>query len=273
MFTARVVITAGHIQSGVILCRMDSSLTFATDLAERVGEFLLDSFRRYDKKTQTKPDFTLVTEADVQADQWICREIQAAYPQDSLVSEEQHHTSPVQPAEAVWVIDPLDGTTNFSLGLAYWGTSIARLENGYPTLGVLHFPLLGETYTAQRGSGATLNGEALRVRTPDPQDRSTLFVCCSRTLRSYDVGIRYKTRILGSAAYDFCTVARSMALIAFEARPKIWDLAAAWLVVEEAGGCVAAYDDGASPFPIRPGKDYSGTDYPALAAATPELIQ
>ena len=142
-----------------------------------------------------------------------------------------------------------------------------------PTLGVLHFPLLGETYTAQRGGGATLNGEALRVRTPDPQDRSTLFVCCSRTLRSYDVGIRYKRRILGSAAYDFCTVARSMALIAFEARPKIWDLAAAWLVVEEAGGCAAAYQDGNSPFPIRPGKDFSGIDYPALAAATPELIQ
>jgi myo-inositol-1(or 4)-monophosphatase len=251
---------------------MESSLTFATRLAERVGEFLLEEFKRHDKKPQTKPDFTLVTEADVQADSLICREIREAYPEDSLLSEELHHTSPDNPAGAVWVIDPLDGTTNFSLGLAYWGTSIARLEDGYPTLGVLHFPLLGETYTARRGHGATLNGETLRVRTPDPTDRSTFFVCCSRTFRGYDVGIRYKVRILGSAAYDFCTVARSMALLAFEARPKIWDLAAAWLVVEEAGGCVAAYND-VSPFPISPGKDYSGVDYPTLAAATPALMQ
>jgi myo-inositol-1(or 4)-monophosphatase len=251
---------------------MESSLAFVTNLAERVGVFLLEQFRQYDKKPQTKPDFTLVTESDVQADNWICREIQDAYPQDSLLSEELHHTSPDNPFEAVWVIDPLDGTTNFSLGLAYWGTSIARLENGYPTLAVMHFPLLGETYTAQRGHGAMLNGEALRVRTPDPQDRNTFFVCCSRTFRNYDVSIRYKARILGSAAYSFCTVARSMALIAFEARPKIWDLAAAWLVVEEAGGCVAAYND-AGPFPIRPGEDYSGVDYPTLAAATAALMQ
>jgi myo-inositol-1(or 4)-monophosphatase len=251
---------------------MESSMTFATSLAERVGVFLLEQFKRIDKKPQIKPDFTLVTEADVQADHWISREIQEAYPQDNLLSEELHHSSPTDSSGAVWVVDPLDGTTNFSLGLAYWGTSIARLEDGYPTLAVMHFPLLGETYTARRGHGATLNGEALRVRTPDPADKSTFFVCCSRTFRSYDVSIRYKVRILGSAAYSFCTVARSMALIAFEARPKIWDLAAAWLVVEEAGGCVAAYND-ASPFPISPGMDYSGVDYPTLAAASPALLQ
>ena len=97
-------------------------------------------------------------------------------------------------------------------------------------------------------------------------------MCCSRTYRSYDVGIRYKTRILGSAAYSFCTVARSMALIAFEARPKIWDLAAAWLVVQEAGGYISAYDD-RSPFPLIPGTDYSQVDYPTLAATSPALMQ
>jgi myo-inositol-1(or 4)-monophosphatase len=170
------------------------------------------------------------------------------------------------------VVDPLDGTTNFSLGLAHWGTSIARLVDGVPTLAVMHFPLLGETYAAERGYGAAFNGNPMRVKTPDPQDKSTFFVCCSRTFRNYTVGIRYKTRILGSAAYSFCTIARSMALVAFEARAKIWDLAAAWLVVQEAGGCIAAYDD-RSPFPLNPGTDYSQLDYPTLAAASPALLE
>ena len=251
---------------------MESTLTFATRLAEQVGELLLEHFKRSDKKPQIKPDFSLVTEADLQADKWLTQEILEARPQDTLLSEELHHVFPEDTAGAVWVIDPLDGTTNFSLGLAYWGTSIALVEDGFPTLAVIHFPLLGETYTAQRGLGAAFNGNPIRVKTPDPQDKGTFFVCCSRTYRSYDVGIRYKTRILGSAAYSFCTVARSMALIAFEARPKIWDLAAAWLVVQEAGGTIAAYDD-RNPFPLIAGTDYSRVDYPTLAAASAAFMQ
>ena len=251
---------------------MESTLTFAIHLAKQVGELLLEQFKVNDKKPQTKPDFSLVTEADVQADNLLTREILEAYPEDALLSEELHHTSPNDTTGAVWVIDPLDGTTNFSLGLAYWGTSIARVEDGFPTLAVMHFPLLGETYTAVRNHGATFNGNVMRVKAPDPQDKSTFFVCCSRTYRNYNVGIRYKTRILGSAAYSFCAVARSMALIAFEARPKIWDVAAAWLIVQEAGGCIATYDE-SSPFPIIPGTDYSHVDYPTLAAASTALLQ
>jgi len=251
---------------------MESPLAFATRLAEQVGVLLLEHFKKTDKKTHTKPDFSLVTEADLLADKWLTQEIHEAYPQDTLLSEELHHKSQNDSAGAVWVIDPLDGTTNFSLGLAYWGTSIARVEDGFPALAVVHFPLLGETYTARRGHGAMFNGSAMRVKTPDPKDKSTFFVCCSRTYRSYDVSIRYKTRILGSAAYSFCTVARSMALIAFEAKPKIWDLAAVWLIVQEAGGYIATYD-GSNPFPIIPGTDYSQLDYATLAAASLALMQ
>jgi myo-inositol-1(or 4)-monophosphatase len=63
-----------------------------------------------------------------------------------------------------------------------------------------------------------------------------------------------------------------MALIAFEARPKIWDIAGAWLLLEEAGGCIAAYDK-AEPFPLTPGMDYSQVNYPTLAAASPALMK
>lgn len=250
---------------------MESILSFATRLAEQAGEILLEQFRRVDKHPQVKPDFSLVTDADLQADRWLSAEIRREYPQDSLLSEELNPIYSGDGKGAVWVIDPLDGTTNFSLGLAYWGTSIARIENGFPSLAVMHFPIMRETYTAQRSGGAHFNDNALRVSPPDPTDKSTFFICCSRTYRDYNVGIRYKTRILGSAVYSFCAVARSMALIAFEARPKIWDLAAAWLLLQEAGGYLAAYDK-AKPFPLVPGTDYSLVNYPTLAAASQALL-
>ena len=83
--------------------------------------------------------------------------------------------------------------------------------------------------------------------------------------------IPYKTRILGSAAYSMCSLARGSALIAFEAAAKIWDIAGAWLLIPEAGGVIETLNVNL-PFPLIPGKDYSIQNYPALATTTPELL-
>ena len=96
------------------------------------------------------------------------------------------------------------------------------------------------------------------------------FSCCSRTHRYYDVRVRYKARILGSAAYNLCTVARGVAVMGFEAPPKIWDIAGGWLVVSEAGGVVETLD-GSRPFPLSSAEDYSQRKFPTLAAATQRL--
>jgi myo-inositol-1(or 4)-monophosphatase len=166
----------------------------------------------------------------------------------------------------------LDGTTNFSLGVPIWGVSIARITYGYPQLGVLYFPLINELYIACRGSGALLNHSPINTRALDPAQPMSFFACCSRSFRNYDISIPYKPRIMGSATYSFCMVARGSALIGFDATPKIWDLAAAWLLVEEAGGMIAAFD-GSPPFPVHSNGDYSITSYPTLAAATPKLFE
>jgi myo-inositol-1(or 4)-monophosphatase len=247
--------------------QMDT-LTFAADLARQTGELLREYFSLHGIKADLKPDHTLVTKADLAADQLIASAIQESFPGDLVLSEEL----PPQiesASQAVWVVDPLDGTTNFSLGLHYWGTSIARLVNGWPHTVALYFPLLDELYTAQKDSGASLNGESLHINPPDKSQPFSFFSCCSRTFRRYDVQIRYKTRILGSAAYSFCAVARGAAILGFEATPKLWDIAGGWLVVREAGGLVETLD-GSEPFPAVSQRDYQTFEYPTLIAATAE---
>ena len=108
---------------------MTAPLQFAVSLARQAGDLLLDFYRHSDLKTNFKPNHSVVTEADLVADELISKAIQEQYPGDMLLSEETRtrHPSGTNPSHSpVWIIDPLDGTTNFSLGLHFWGISIAR---------------------------------------------------------------------------------------------------------------------------------------------------
>ena len=258
---------------------VETPLVFATRLAQQTGKLLLEYYGEATFQTSLKPDRTVVTEVDLIADRLIAQAIHERFPEDVLISEElqpAYHTqirsaAPGSQTEpALWVIDPIDGTTNFSLGLHYWGVLIARLVNGWPETGVMYFPLINELYTAQRGEGAFFNGKRLQIQSPNPYQMATFFSCCSHTHRRYQVRVPYKTRILGSAGYSMCCVARGVALISFEATPKVWDIAAGWLLVSEAGGTVETLD-GSQPFPLRPGIEYASQSYPTLSAATPEI--
>jgi myo-inositol-1(or 4)-monophosphatase len=245
---------------------MNNVLDYASQLAQDTGYLLLDFYKTNGIPANLKPDHTVVTEADLAADCFIYDSIQANFPEDGILSEEASTIYP-EGKSHVWIIDPLDGTTNFSLGLHYWGVSIARLREGNPEIAALYFPLLGELFTASKGGGATLNGNRLHVKSPVSSHPETFFSCCSRTHRQYKVDIRYKTRILGSAAYGLSTVARGSAILAFEATPKVWDFSGSWLITQEAGGVIAPLHGG-SPYPLAPGKDYGQLKYPMLAATT-----
>ena len=248
---------------------MKNILDFTTEIAEAAGQLLLNYYRPAGIAVTLKPDRTVLTEADLAADQLLQNAIRSAFPDDGIISEEAGTLYP-RDKGAVWVIDPLDGTTNFSLGLHYWGVSIARIVDGRPVVGALCFPLLGEMLAASKGEGAFLNGSRLEISPPTADQPVSFFSCCSRTVRHYEVSLKYKTRIFGSAAYDLATVARGSAILAFEATPKIWDFSASWLIVEEAGGVIAPLT-GESPFPLIAGRDYGARSFPLLAAASPEL--
>ena len=246
------------------------ALQFIAQLATQAGSLLAERFHLSGTHADLKADRSFVTESDLASDRLIGAAIRQAFPQDHILSEEKD-TSSAAGAPAVWVIDPLDGTTNYAVGMHVWGVSIARLEQGIPTLAALYFPLLDELYTAQRGAGAWLNGAPIHTRPPDETQPLSFFVCCSRTHRRYKVSIPYKARILGSSAYSYCMLARGAALIAFEATPKVWDLAGGWLVVQEAGGVIETLF-APPPFPLSPETDYARSSFPTLAAATPDLL-
>jgi myo-inositol-1(or 4)-monophosphatase len=251
----------------------EEPLAFAIQLAQQVGDLLLGYFQSSELQAELKSDLSVVTQADLEADRVIKAAIRCRYPDDFLLSEEK------QPGEsglefsaerAVWIVDPLDGTTNFSLGLHYWGVLLARLVSGWPELAVMYFPVVHELYHAQRGKGAYLNHKPLRVKPPEAGCPLSFFACCSRTFRRYQVSVPYKARILGSAAYTLCTVARSTAILGFEATAKIWDLAAPWLLVGEAGGVIETLD-GSQPFPLLAENDYTIQSFPVLASANAEI--
>jgi myo-inositol-1(or 4)-monophosphatase len=246
-------------------------LGFAADLAYRTGEFLREYYRPGGLPVHLKADRSVVTQADLDADHLIAETIRTAYPEDAILSEELHQFSPSSNRGSLWVIDPLDGTTNFSLGLHIWGVAIARLVNGFPRTAAIYFPLLHELYTGEINGGASLNGEPIHAEPPNRDKPAAFFACCGHTHRNYDVSVPYKPRILGSAAYNFCAVARGAAVLCFEARPKVWDLAAAWVLVTAAGGVIQVHH-GSPPFPIRPGLDYTDLAFPCLAAATEKMV-
>ncbi|MCU0489386.1 MAG: inositol monophosphatase [Anaerolineales bacterium] len=254
---------------------MESPAEFATRLALEAGRLLSEYFRQSDLLVSWKADRTLLTEADLAADRYITQAIQRSYPDDLLLSEENlqgfEPTGTESIQRAVWVVDPLDGTTNFSLGLPVWGTLITRLVNGWPEISVLNFPLLNELYSAEKGAGASLNGQPIRTGTEQHPPRLPFFACCSRTFRKYQVSIPYKARILGSAAYSFCLAARGAAVVSFEARTKLWDIAGPWLLVTEAGGWITAHQE-IQPFPLRAGIDYHHQNFATLAASTADEL-
>lgn len=250
---------------------MTETLQFTIDLARRAGKLLLDYYRLGGLETRLKSDFSVVTEADLAADRLVTEAILETYPQDLILSEELHPSLPQEHTGVVWVVDPLDGTTNFSLGLPIWGVSLARLVNGTPQTAVSYFPLIDELYSAQLGLGAYFNGERVRAQEPIKGKITTFFACCGNTHKRYDVSVPYKARILGSTTYNFCAVARGVAVLGFEAVPKVWDLAAAWIMIPEAGGVIETHH-GDAPFPLVPGLDYTARAFPTLSAATVAMV-
>lgn len=242
----------------------------AAGIAERAGALLLHHFRDEGLDSEWKADYSIVTVADVEADELIRGELTDSFPSDSILSEELAPNSASGAAARTWIVDPLDGTTNFSLGIQHWGVSIARCDAEGPDVGVLYFPALGEMYVSSRGAGATMNGKRIRVRAPSASRLVGMIACCARTPRHHHVNLPMKVRVFGSAAYTLACVARGSAAIGMETRPRIWDLAAGWCLVEEAGGVVATLD-GSRPFPLRPDLAYGDLSFPVLAAASEGL--
>jgi myo-inositol-1(or 4)-monophosphatase len=233
-------------------------LNFAIQTARDAGQILADRFGRAIQITN-KGDIDLVTESDLAAERLIIERIRSYYPRHAILAEESGDVQAIgdQQSEHKWIIDPLDGTTNYAHGYPCFCVSIALEHNGRIEIGVIYDPARDEVFAAERGEGATLNGRSIRVSDVDDLNRAMLCTGFPYDVRDRGDFARHFTDFImraqavrrdGSAALDLAYVACGRFDGFWEEGLNPWDVAAGVLLVEEAGGRVSRYDG--SPFDI-----------------------
>ncbi|GAU78118.1 inositol monophosphatase family protein [Fusibacter sp. 3D3] len=217
-------------------------------ISKVVGELQRESFRTASFKIETKSSAVdLVTEVDLMCDRFIVDQLQRLFPLDQILSEEQGLYIPEgEKSGYQWIIDPLDGTTNYSIGHPIFAVSIARWHETEAVFGVVYVPMLDELFYAEKGCGAYLNGERIHGSACNQLDRAVIgtgFPYNRATARNNNgenvqkmIPLTKGVRRLGAAAYDLCLVAMGVLDAFWELRLAKWDLAAGMLIIKEAGG-------------------------------------
>lgn len=232
----------------------DELLQLAIRLAREAGALVVAGRRGGVRSLTTKSTATdMVTEFDQASERLIVGQLAAARPHDGIVGEEG--TSTAGTSGVQWLIDPIDGTTNFLYDLPGYAVSIAAIDQGGPLVGVVYVPSMDELFAAQRGGGATLDGSPIRC-----SDRSELASALVATGFSYMPERRSMQaarvqrliphvrdiRRLGAASVDLCYVAMGRLDAYFEEFLGPWDLAAGELIAREAGCRTGDFDGGAA---------------------------
>jgi len=227
----------------------NEALNFAVATVREAGAVLREYYRT-GVTVRYKGEIDLITEADRASEDLILRRIRSAYPDCAILSEESGASA--NAASALWIVDPLDGTTNFAHGLPIFSVTMALLVNDLIEVGVTYDPIYDELYTARRGQGAYLNGERLHVSTVPTLDKALLVTGFPYDRRTNpNNNIRQFTDFslcaqgvlrLGSAALDLSAVAAGRLDGYWEFKINPWDIAAGVLLVEEAGGQVTMPD-------------------------------
>jgi myo-inositol-1(or 4)-monophosphatase len=218
---------------------------FAESAAVEAGRVLLNAYGRVAAREKGPGD--LVTDADFASQSCIAGRIREAYPDHTLLAEEEGaNVDPSRPWR--WVVDPLDGTINFSHGFPFWCVSIALEHEGRPVVGVVHDPLSGATYSASVGSGTILNGHPVGVSTANRLANCLIATAlpvnfAADAERQMAYFQRFSTgthsvRRTGSSALNLALVASGGCDVCYATFMNPWDAAAGVVLVREAGGTV-----------------------------------
>ncbi len=233
---------------------MEPMINIALRAARKVGENIVRASDDLDRiEVQAKDKNNFVTEVDIAAEQEIIQQLRRAYPDHAILGEETGLDGP-EDAEYRWIIDPLDGTTNFIRGIPHYAVSIACVHRGKVEHAVIVDPVRREEFTASRGRGAQLNGRRIRVSRLTSLDGALLGTGipfknhCDDRLASYAKSIEVLAaqcagiRRAGAASLDLAYVAAGRLDAFWEIGLSSWDIAAGSLLVREAGGLVADID-------------------------------
>lgn len=236
---------------------LDAHLSVALEVAQAAGELVL-KFQKEGFFVRDKGILDLVTEADEAAEKLIFEQLRERFPEDGFLGEEGAESEGT--SGYVWVVDPIDGTVNFSRGMSEYGVSIGlRGPDGDAELGVIRFPALNKTYWAVRGGGAFCDGRQLQVSSTDRLDRFLIHetdVCRTdhpgafqrKILKAHmpllEKAMRW--RISGAAVHDLCLLAEGRIDAYLIDRFHEWDVLAGWAIVREAGGALVGQDGSAA---------------------------
>jgi myo-inositol-1(or 4)-monophosphatase len=230
-------------------------LALAVTLAEEAGELLLERWAARDRLTvRAKRAGDFVSEADRDAEAHLRRGLAAARPSDAWLGEE---TGMQGSSDRRWIVDPLDGTSNFLHGIGHWCVSVALEIGGDLLLGVIHDPLRGETFTARRGCGAALNGRTISVSGATRMDAALFgtgipFGSMAHIddhagdiarLMPHCAGVRR----MGAAALDLAYVAAGRLDGFWERKLQLWDIAAGLVLLHEAGARTEGWSEAERP--------------------------
>jgi len=227
---------------------MKQFLAVAREAAIKAGGILRENINGH-REVRYKGDINLVTEMDIRAERAVVETVLDSFPSHGILAEEE--TSIRNGSEFTWIIDPLDGTTNYAHGYPCFSVSVALEQSGEIVLGVVYDPMRNELFMAELGQGAFLNEKMIRVSNTDrliksllatgfPYDRK---VCQKNNLDNFNnlLMSSQEVRRDGSAALDLCSVAAGRFDGFWELKLKPWDVAAGSLIVREAGGTVSDF--------------------------------
>ncbi len=213
---------------------MGPDLVLALELADAADALSLPRFRAHDLAVSTKADLSPVTEADLAVEAELRRLLAEHRPGVPVLGEEEGADAHDENAPR-WIVDPIDGTRNFSRGIPVWATLIALERDGVLQLGVVSAPALGRRWWAERGAGAFRNGEPMHVSAVATVEEAVLSFSIENDVPTL-AHRAWHTRGLGDF-WAHMLVAEGAAEVAVDAvGVSLWDLAAPLVVVEEAGG-------------------------------------
>lgn len=242
---------------------MKDTLETAVQIAKEAGKIIRENLGKA-LQVEYKGKRDLVTEIDKRCEELIYKKIGCAFPRHGFMGEEGTRKSGED--EYVWIVDPLDGTTNFTHGYPFVAVSLALEFKGKIILGVVHDPILKETFASIKGKGASLDCKPIHVSKSDDISKSLLATGFSYDFKQ-DPGLQIKlfdefimlaqaVRRDGAAALDLCYIAMGRFDGFWEMKLHPWDTAAGVLILKEAGGVATDFK----------GKDYSIYDQEIIAS-------
>lgn len=225
-------------------------LEFIKSIAGQAGDIIKAGYQRQKNQVSHKGNIDLVTDIDLKSEDFLVKAIKDKYPSHSIITEEKDNL--ITESNHRWVIDPLDGTTNFSHHYPFCAVSIALEIDNRVEYAVVYNPIFSELFWSQRGKGAFLNGKKINVSqtvkisnslvaTGFPYDRwekGDIYIKEFLAFMKRTQGVRRA----GAAAIDLCYTAAGRLDGFFERKLKPWDMAAGSLILAEAGGKISRYD-------------------------------